>query len=758
MPNGNKYKKERFILLWGLCAIIVILIGMLTLYINLSGTVVKKETERSTKETAELVATTVTDRLNNVLHSLTLCAITCSEMDDVDAILYYLKEAYKDDNFVRLSFALPDGTCYTTDGFSFSIAGSDPYRKIVKEGAASSIDYISNSYAENSKPSIVCSVPVHLDGTFIGIVSASTGLDNLRETLFVNYLDGEAFFHIVRQDGSVILLSDNKNAVTGYTNYLTHLEEKGRSASDYPLAQVKTDMAQKKSNITYFTLAEDDMQKMMYYLPLGVEDWYLLSLVPSEYLQQSMSSILFFGIGIGVVILLLFLLLISIMLWNNNKNQKELEHLAFVDPVTQGFNRVKFELEAMKHILRMPPGSYFLMSVDIYQFKTLNDLAGGHEGNRALRHFYHTLQRHFPADMPVARISADMFDVLFPACSRVELEQKLQDVVDDVNAFNEQLENKYYFRLAAGVYPVDDVNPDIIAIQDRANIARKSLKHDCADRLYTLTVYDDEERLRQSREKEMMDRMEQALKNGEFLVYLQPKIDLKTNRVCSAEALVRWKDPTRGLIPPDEFIPLFERGGAIVKLDLYMFDQVCRLLHKWVTDGREPIPVSVNLSRVHLNNPNFLQLFIAIQKKHGISSELLEFEITESVAFENRAYLNNILQQMHQEGFRCSLDDFGSGYSSLNLLNEIPVDVIKLDREFFSTVPDRIERSKRIIQSVVSLAKSLNAKTVSEGVETKAQVDFLRSIECDMVQGFVFSRPLPITDFEEFVKHSNDQA
>lgn len=263
--------------------------------------------------------------------------------------------------------------------------------------------------------------------------------------------------------------------------------------------------------------------------------------------------------------------------------------------------------------------------------------------------------------------------------------------------------------------------------------------------------------LKYLKEKNIEDNMEHALENNEFIVYFQPKVELKTNKIAGAEALVRWQNSKKELIPPNEFIPIFEKNGFITKLDIYVFEEVCKTIRKWLNEGINPIPVSVNLSRMHLQNPNFLKKYKEIQEKYEVPADLLEIELTETLVFENFEQLKKVIDDIHQMGFSCSIDDFGSGYSSLNLLKEIPVDILKLDRIFFSKKNDK--RGNSVIESIISLAKKLNMTTISEGVETISQVEFLRKADCDLVQGYVYSKPLAKDDFEiTFLKNENIQV
>ena len=236
---------------------------------------------------------------------------------------------------------------------------------------------------------------------------------------------------------------------------------------------------------------------------------------------------------------------------------------------------------------------------------------------------------------------------------------------------------------------------------------------------------------------------------GEF-VHMQPKYDMKTNKPYGAEALVRWIHPVKGIISPGEFIPIFERNGFISKLDFYMWNSVCELLRKWLDAGLNPAPISVNISRANMYNPNIAKLLRDLVNSHGIPVELLNLELTESAYMDNPDIMKEIVYRLRETGFTVMMDDFGSGYSSLNTLKDIPVDVLKIDMKFLKG-DDRTGRSERILSSMIRMAGWLNLPVIVEGVETKQQAEFLRSIGCGFVQGFYFARPMPVSEYEKLI-------
>ena len=249
--------------------------------------------------------------------------------------------------------------------------------------------------------------------------------------------------------------------------------------------------------------------------------------------------------------------------------------------------------------------------------------------------------------------------------------------------------------------------------------------------------------------KEKENKMEQALQNKEFIVHYQPKYDLNTEKVAGAEALVRWNSD-KGLIMPGEFIDLFERNGFVLKLDLYVFEVVCADIRKWLDEGRKVLPIAVNVSRLHLLDTDFVSEYGALISKYRVPPELLELELTENMPMASEDFLVEVFNNIARLGVSLAIDDFGSGYSSLNILHTMPFDTLKIDQMFFQNKTGS-ERGRRIIETVVLMAQKLGITVVAEGVETKEQVAFLKAIGCNMVQGFYFAKPMPSYEFEHLL-------
>ena len=391
-----------------------------------------------------------------------------------------------------------------------------------------------------------------------------------------------------------------------------------------------------------------------------------------------------------------------------------------------------------------------MIRFDVEKFKFVNNVYGYETGNRLLQHIVRVFCKHLKENERIARLYNDEFTVLMHFSDREDLIRRLEQITGEIEQFKNQISGNFDLTISYGIHKlIDQKDPkDISDMMDKANLAHKLGKgrHSTEINFYRDTLYDD-----MVREKEIENSMKSALKNREFEVYLQPKIDLDTGKVSGAEALTRWNHPQKGLLYPGEFIPVFEKNGFVADLDIFVFEEVCKLLSGWIKEGLPVVPVSVNVSRHLLENVDFTGIYVNLLKRYQVPVNLIELELTETVVFENVEYIVDVLNRLKENGFVLSMDDFGSGYSSLNLLKEIPVDVLKLDRGFFKEIMNN-DRGKKIVNGVIRLAKSIGIKVVAEGVETPQQSDFLRQVGCDMAQGYLFAKPMPIRQFEALLR------
>lgn len=438
-------------------------------------------------------------------------------------------------------------------------------------------------------------------------------------------------------------------------------------------------------------------------------------------------------------------LVVGGMILTSIENHRRLE----IDPLTGGRNKRRFIKDSEKAAKKLDADQLALAVIDIDKFKFVNDRLGYEEGNRILTRLHNTISDALEKGEVFSRISDDNFAMMVHNSSDLELETRLGAIYAEFNRRNSR-HTSVQLTFSAGICRLGQCRQkfgtvDINAAIDRCNIARKAIKE---RRGNSIAFFDGKIREKELREKDYENEMPQALKNGEFACYLQPKYGTRSRHIEGAEALIRWKSKEFGFVYPNDFIPLSERNGFVVDLDFFILEEVCRLMRKWLDSGITPVVISVNQSRLHLDEPDYIGKLREIVDKYEIPYKYIELELTESVFTEDAELMIKTMQKLHDVGFKLSIDDFGSGYSSLNMLKDMPADVVKIDREFFNTTANS-EKGRAVISSVVDLANKLDMRVISEGVETEEQVEFLSEIGCHMVQGYFFAKPMTIKDFEK---------
>lgn len=446
------------------------------------------------------------------------------------------------------------------------------------------------------------------------------------------------------------------------------------------------------------------------------------------------------------ICIFVFLGLITLIFWQA-RMRKQLYLSAFFDDVTGGENLKYMENYVMNELKKNPDTEYALVYVDMVKFKLINDKFGHDISSDALRNIYIMLKDFLNSGEFVSRITGDEFLIFLKFKSKKEFKDRLSVVMNDISAFgkNELQNTSIIFRV--GIYRIKDRDLSFDQMMDRADMAQHTLAQQGGYET-KYAFYDDSTRNSLRRDYDIQQKMQESLERKEFEVYLQPKYNIQNNVLLGAEALIRWNDSEKGLLQPSSFISLFEYNGFITEIDRFVFRQVCRYIRSWLDSGYDPGVISVNLSQAHFLEPNFLEKFEKIRCEYDVPAKYIELELTESLVFQNMPLLFDIIEELHNLGYKCSLDDFGSGYSSLNILKNIPVDVLKLDRGFFIGKYD--DRSQQVINGIINLTRDLGIKTVAEGVETESQISFLREIGCDAVQTYIYAKPMPINEYRLF--------
>lgn len=416
------------------------------------------------------------------------------------------------------------------------------------------------------------------------------------------------------------------------------------------------------------------------------------------------------------------------------KIQAKQLYLSQHDRLTDLYNRNTFVWKVHEVVMQHPPDSYLLSCLDLDGFKVVNDRFGHEEGDRLLRFVADTRRNEVKEVGGIAcRDMADLFLTLLP-----NQEGVLNRITEHFFLTLAQYKLPMDVDAHIGRYVIDEPELDVNQMIDRALMAVRAVKGSANTHI---GLFDAEMRKGMLREQELAADMRTALVEGQFVLHFQPQYNYETKRLTGAEALVRWEHPQRGLLSPIEFIPLFERNGFISALDGYVWEKACACLREWMDRGLRPVPLSVNISRRDIRNPDLPKVFAGLIQKYRLSPEQLHLEITESAYMDQPKQLIQVVEALQAGGFTVEMDDFGTGYSSLNILKDVPVDILKLDMKF-SSGADSQSRGGRILSSVVRMAHWLNLTVVAEGVETVQQADFLKSIGCLVMQGYLFSKPV----------------
>lgn len=427
------------------------------------------------------------------------------------------------------------------------------------------------------------------------------------------------------------------------------------------------------------------------------------------------------------------------------KIARKVELLKSMDEVTGLLKYDKFKEVAQNLLDQNGSGiRYAIVSTDFAHFKYFNEVYGFRNGDEVLRDFASLVAKHNPRAVAACRDYADNFLIMV----MVKSEENLRHNIETYNRNFMKVQNERYIdsrlELCSGAYIITNPEDGIVQAMDNANTARKLLKE---KGLTGLLMFEPAMRINRMKELALMHRLEEAMDNSEFCLYLQPKFSLETGKLVGAEGLSRWKKANGEVIVPGEFIPALEKSGKIVQLDFYMYELVLRQQRRWLDAGYPVVPVSVNLSRHHIHDEQLVEKLENLRNAYGIDSSLIEIEITESAFIENQSALIELMKEIKKKGFLVSIDDFGTGYSSLSMLTELPADIVKLDKEFLKH--SELEITKGMLNNVIRLIKDNRMDVVCEGVEMEDQAEFLAKAGCDIGQGFYFSRPVPVTEFEK---------
>ena len=514
-------------------------------------------------------------------------------------------------------------------------------------------------------------------------------------------------------------------------------------------------LAQQRHGI-YKAKSADKKDVYVFLDPIDQTDWTIGVSVPEEEIFKLYKKLK--GIQLTIIFVLIIEILVFIILG--------VIYITIIsgsyDPITNLYNQEKFEKKARKMLKQFEGSGFILIDADLRGFKFINQTYGEEAANQILIKFANLLKGEtLKFNGLCAKGYADHFYVFAKiennsngkTVAMEKASKSIEKIAKELKSKDIHVVAKYGITFLNSDRKIQSRTKTIRTLIGEASFAKSLIKENVtkAFEIYSPRI---EEKI--NYEHKIERRMEDAVKNDEFFVMYQPKIELSTDKIIGAEALVRWNssDPELGFLSPAKFIPLFEKNGFIEELDFIVYEKVFKFLRNQIDIGNNVVPISVNMSRNHTKEDkinNFISRFVSTFNKYNLSPDLVEVEIVEESVANDKIILQQVIDALHNNGFSIAMDDFGKGESSLNMLSSIPIDVVKFDQNFLRN-NSSLEESSDFITSLVDLGKKLNKKTVFEGVETKEQRDFLRSINCDVVQGYFYSKPLSENDFIQFVK------
>lgn len=721
--------------------VIIIIIFLLLLAVGIA--YMTYMLNRIEKNTNNSIKTIVKNDANNlkveiteqkaILQSITNKILT-ENIVNADEIFNMYEKSDITSRFVRLAIMYDNGKTITNDGYE------KDYSEEKKHFFASNEIQISTN--RTSK----------IDGTEITIYSQAINLksekiaiclivktDSYKNIFSNKVFEGKGFSYIVNESGNIIVNANNysktKNLIDNIDSMLVgKSKEKFEAYKDKIMENIKNEISGTR------TLQTDNGKYYMVYEPIGINGWSIATFIPSKAIAGEINRALLTTFILAIIVIFIILSICIYIVISNNKKQKQLYEYAYIDPVTQKGNINYFRKKGQERLERKSNATVYIMVLDINKFKMINKAYGYKTGDTILYGIGQELENVLGKGSIICRYSNDYFAVLF------EYEEGIRKIVNKIVRNIENLKignNVYNLSVNIGIYKVDTDN-NIAEAMDKAIIAHSASKGDVFDKFH---IYDKKMEKELVKESKIESEMYQALMNKEFQVYYQPKIYAKDGQLYGAEALVRWIHDGK-MISPSEFIPLFEKNKFILKLDLYVFEQVCSDMKMWKEKyQKEPI-ISVNVSRNHFLDEHFLEKYMMISSQYGINTNKIDLEITESATIEAGIDIIEIMNKMKRLGFMISIDDFGTGYSSLSALQDMPADILKIDKSFV----DRIGKNeKNIIDYILTIAKELKLTTIAEGVETKEQRDYLLEKGCDIIQGYYYAKPMPEEEFEEYI-------
>ncbi|MBQ3311617.1 EAL domain-containing protein [bacterium] len=736
----EKSRKQRMYIFFAFTSIVLALVLLGVLLIQLLLKNERYEIENHITQVAKQSAIAVNVLINGDFQTLNLYAQLIEQNPSLLTDNYAkqnLKYTIKNTRFYSVGLVDLDGnvTIYDSQKGFIPPINVKEYKYFQESIKGNRYMGFLGSYYDNDKLIVLYSVPVIINGQVKAILTGAHSAQDYTNAIDITAFNDEAVVHIVDGEGNLVLRDDSP---------YTLLQKSIFEYNDVPVGKKKKALKATQP-VSYWFKDVNGVNKVAAFIPIGYNNWKILAILPFSSISHNTNSILRYTVVFFLIINLIVIIGARYIFALRQKSTNMIMDIALKDDVTGSLNKTSFYLEGEKILLQHCTDEIKLavLVMDIDGFKIINEVYNTRTGDDILRKISNILSKNLIENSIYARLNDDVFAIMCEYQDDDELILLIKNICDEINSIELNIKMVPSF----GIYKLVNKDVPINKMIDNASLAKRTIKG-LVDNNYAF--YNEELSLSILADKEIEAEMKSALENGQFVIYLQPKIDIKTMSPCGSEALIRWQHPTKGLISPNNFIPLFERNGFIVDVDKYMWEQACKVIRSWLDNGLTPLPVSVNISRIHFKYENLVDEIENLVNKYNIPKSCLELELTESAFLNNEGAVNSTILRLQELGYVIAMDDFGMGYSSLNMLRKLPVNVLKLDRGFINEATCT-QRGFIVLNHVVQMARDLNAKVVCEGIESSQQVSILQSAGCDIAQGFYYAKPMPVDEYNNFV-------
>lgn len=709
-------------------------------------------TDNTLTQTSKKNASIIGYQLGNQCDTVTKLAEkidTSIVKKDVKAAVERLNVVDVTGALIRYGFASLDRQCYyiskdKTSGYS-TIPESNHLQDAVDAGGITVYRLEQSQSIDNKSDIFIIQIPVVKDGETLGIFYFAYDIDEFRKMLSSTAFNGQEHFAIVGSNGDIILSSvydafDKKNIA----DVFSIISANGKNAQKV-YGKIINDMQNRRSGLIRANNLFKSNDYYIYYSPLEFNDWYIVGYVPQNVVNFSRNTVLIYIFLMCFFLIIVFILFGVYIATEENQKKKEIDQMLYIDSITGGASYAKFCVDAKK-LLRKSRDNFAFIIMDIDYFKLVNDYYGYAQGNKTLRFIYSLWKELLGENGIVCRIAADRFAVLTRCDSKEDAEKTVTEFSRRCHKYYDGASTDYILTPSIGIYFVKKGETDLQGMQTKAVMAKSVVKGH-RDRVF----YFYSESLKQSlnERKALEDELELAIENKNIKIFFQPQVDAITRKVCGAEALARWQRANGELVPPDEFVSLAEERDLIKPLDRLILEETCKYQAKWRSLGLPPINFSVNLSQKSLAFDGICNMCSDAVKNVGADIDQIQLEITETAIFKNTKLFIKILRRLKKAGFKILLDDFGTGYSSLTVLESMPIDILKLDKSFIDNYGD--ERGKAVIECIIDMTKRLNIEIIAEGVETEDQYLYLKDLKCNIIQGYLFGKPMTFEELQKTV-------